>query len=365
MRIVVASDHLPPHRSGHAVAAAWWTRALAEAGHELVVVADAPDMRLAGVRWRRLPVLPGFADGHPLAAFRPLGRALDDLASDPPDVAHLHGYGPACRSVTAALPDVPVLLTLHQFPDGSGTPVAPIVVPIMRRLLRSTAARAAHLTVPSERARERLIRELGPDVARRTSVVPVGVDPAFRTAAPGRGAAHGDASRPTIVFVGRRTPDKGFDRFERLARHHPEADWHAVGSGPRRPDAPYRITEQLDAAGVADALREADALLAPGPYETQGIAVLEALVCGTAVVVPRGSAQAEPVIDGVHGASYDADATADASDADAWRAIERAVDITRSGSVAMPIGYDRAGLTGRMEAALREAIGRHEAATSP
>lgn len=356
MRIVVASDHFPPHRSGHAVAAAWWTRALAEAGHELTVVADAPDMHVPGVRWRRLPVLPGFSDGHPLAAFRPTGTALDRLSADPPDVVHLHGYGPACRRVAAALPGVPVLLTLHQFPDGSGTPFAPLVVPVMRRLLRSTAARAAHLTVPSERARERLAQELGRDVADRSTVVPVGVDPAFRPAPSGRRATSDGRARPRIVYVGRRTPDKGFERFERLARRHPEADWHAVGTGPAGAPS-YRVTHHLGPAGVADALRKADALLAPGPYETQGIAVLEALACGTAVAVPAGSAQAEPVAEGVHGACY---ATSrergdDETDAAAWRAIERATALSRAGTVAIPHGYERPHLAHRMTAALHAA----------
>jgi glycosyltransferase involved in cell wall biosynthesis len=348
VRIVVASDHLPPHRSGHAVAAAWWIRALADAGHHVTVVADAPPLPGLDVDWRRLPVLPGFVPGHPLAALRPIGQALADLVDLRPDVLHLHGYGPACRHVVRALPDVPVVVTVHALPEGSGAPLAAVSTPVLRRLLRGLVRTASGVTVPSRVARARLVDAVGATPEDRTFVVPVGVDPVFAASPRPRGRT---PDRPTFVYVGRRSRAKGFELFERLARRHPDADWHAVGDGPASPDAPFRVTPQADPATVAAALGDADALLAPGLHETQGLVVLEALHCGTAVAAPQGSAQAEALTDGVHGALYDP-----SDDGAAWTALRRAAERTRAGDVGPPAGFETDALVDRMVGALLTAL---------
>jgi glycosyltransferase involved in cell wall biosynthesis len=352
VRIVVASDHLPPHRSGHAVAAAWWIRALAGAGHHLTVVADAPPLPGLDVDWRRLPVLPGFVPGHPLAALRPIGPALADLADLRPDVLHLHGYGPACRHAARALPGVPVVVTVHALPEGSGAPLAALATPVLRGLLRALLRTASGVTVPSRVARARLAATVAPTPEDRTFVVPVGVDPVF---AVHRRTGARPSGRPTFVHVGRRSAAKGFGLFERLARRYPNADWHAVGDGPAGPDAPFRVTPQADPATVAAALADADALLAPGLHETQGLVVLEALHCGTAVAAPRGSAQAEALTDGVHGALYEP-----TDDAAAWAALQRAAERTRAGDVGPPVGFERDALVDRMVGALLTALENDE-----
>jgi alpha-1,6-mannosyltransferase len=53
---------------------------------------------------------------------------------------------------------------------------------------------------------------------------------------------------------------------------------------------------------VARLLAAADVVLAPGPHETFGLAALEALACGTPVVVSRSSALAE-IVDPACGAA--------------------------------------------------------------
>ena len=356
MRILVASDHLPPHRSGHAVAAAWWVRRLADAGHRLTVVADAPPLPDVEVDWRRLPVLPGLPVGHPLAAFRPSPTRLRDVAEVRPDVIHLHGYGPACRRVLDAVPGVPVVVTLHAFPDGAGAPAAPLVVPVMRRMLRAVLRRAAVATVPSAAARRRLDVVAAGAGAPAVEIVPAGVDAAFRASRRRVDVLQRRDAPATFLYVGRRSQEKGFPRFERLARAHPEVDWHAIGSGPVAGDAPFRTSPQAEPARVAQAMREADALLVPGRFETQGIVTLEALHVGTAVAAPAGSAQAEPVVDGVNGSLYaDADAGSAGDDA-AWRALWTAAERTRSGTVAPGPGFAEADLVDRMQAVLERAI---------
>ena len=86
-----------------------------------------------------------------------------------------------------------------------------------------------------------------------------------------------------------------------------------AGDGPRGP----RLQDQArghavhftefvaDRAAVAALLATADVVLAPGPIETFGLAALEALACGTPVVVSAASALPEVV--GEAGAAVQSD----------------------------------------------------------
>ncbi|WP_376771213.1 glycosyltransferase [Rhizomonospora bruguierae] len=78
-----------------------------------------------------------------------------------------------------------------------------------------------------------------------------------------------------------------------------------VGDGPRRSALAYRAARLPvrfagfvpDRAAVAALLACADVAVAPGPVETFGLAALEALACGTPVVVNAASALPEVVGD--------------------------------------------------------------------
>lgn len=351
MHVLVATDHYPPHTNGHAVAVAWWARALVEAGVRVSVVAAARDPRPAlfeHPRYRELWLAASraFPEGHPLASLWTGAAALRAHADDPPDLLHLHGYGPLCARVAARYRGVPVVATVHQFPEGAGVRNWPLVHPTMRWALRRLFTRAAVALAPSRRAAERLRALTGhPDVR----VLPTGVDPAFEraaaaddTAAATAGGAQstsapstsapstsaGMASAPRVLYVGRRSADKRFETVVALARAHPQADWCALGSGAPPSRAPWpdhlRVLPHAPPVEVAAAMRAADVLLAPSLNETQGLAALEAITVGTPVAAPRGSAQAELVREGVSGALYDPAALATA-----WQAILRAAALPR------------------------------------
>jgi glycosyltransferase involved in cell wall biosynthesis len=213
-------------------------------------------------------------------------------------------------------------------------------------MLRSALLRAAVVTVPSQAAR-RILRER---YSCDGLVVPVGVAPEF--AKRPKRPAQSDATL-RIAYVGRRSRDKGFDTFVRLAEAHPEADWIALGDGPIDPGRRVITLSQRSPAEVLDELLRCHALLAPGLRETQGLAVLEALHAGTAVAIPRGSAQAELVREGVDGASYQP-----GDDAGAWRALLHAADITRADQVSPASGLEESRLVARMTAAFRSAVER-------
>jgi glycosyltransferase involved in cell wall biosynthesis len=77
-----------------------------------------------------------------------------------------------------------------------------------------------------------------------------------------------------------------------------------------------RFAGSVDRDGVASALRAAAILVAPSTcYETFGLAVAEAMACGTPSVVPGGTALAEcvdPGRTGLHFASGDVGSLRDA-----------------------------------------------------
>jgi alpha-1,6-mannosyltransferase len=102
-------------------------------------------------------------------------------------------------------------------------------------------------------------------------------------------------------------PDLALDAAAALADRGVPAVLAVVGDGPRRAalqrragaaGLPVRFTGFLPGQqAVAAFLASADVAIAPGPVETFGLAALEALACGTPVVVNRASALPEVVGD--------------------------------------------------------------------
>ncbi|CAN5650998.1 glycosyltransferase family 1 protein [soil metagenome] len=326
MRVWLVTDHFPPQRNGHAVAVAWWARALAHGGASVTVIAHAwpgEDPAAQQQDWRhrevRLPVWPLLPGGHPLAGFRPDGGRIAALATDPPDVVHLHGYGAACARVAATLPGVACVLSVHALPGGAGALAWGPVHSAMRRRFARVLQGCDVVTAPSVAAAERVRAIAGRDDVR---VVPTGLDDAFRAIARG-GPAAAAPDRPHVLYVGRLSPDKGFGTVTALAAVHPEAHWSAIGDGRARSNGVTTMPHR-PVAEVARAIRDADVLIAPSVHETQGLAAHEAIAVGTPVVAPTRTAQADIVREGVSGALYER------GDLEgAWRAVLRAARVSR------------------------------------
>jgi len=109
------------------------------------------------------------------------------------------------------------------------------------------------------------------------------------------------------VCVGRlsreKRPDVAIETLRAVRARGLAARLWMVGDGPRRGaleaqarDLPVVFTGHLhDRSEVALLLAQADAALAPCPYETFGLAALEALACGTPVVATDRGAVSEIV----------------------------------------------------------------------
>jgi len=110
-----------------------------------------------------------------------------------------------------------------------------------------------------------------------------------------------------LVHCGRlspeKRPDRCFDALDELRARGVDAVLVVAGDGPLRERLMRRGARQpvhfvdfvSERSSVAALLATADIVLAPGPIETFGLAALEALACGTPVVVDATSALPEVV----------------------------------------------------------------------
>jgi starch synthase len=128
-----------------------------------------------------------------------------------------------------------------------------------------------------------------------------------------------DPDRPSVVFVGRITRQKGLPLFLRaVAQLPPEVQIVLCAGAPDTPeieaevvglvnglqedrDGVVWIREMLPRADVVALLTAATAFVCPSIYEPLGIVNLEAMACETAVVATATGGIPEVVVDGVTG----------------------------------------------------------------
>jgi alpha-1,6-mannosyltransferase len=140
--------------------------------------------------------------------------------------------------------------------------------------------------------------------------VPLGVDLAEFHPSRADLAVRARYARPDellVVFCSRlsaaKRPELAVDAVAALRNSRVPAVLVVAGDGARRTALAYRAARLpvrfaghiADRSAVAALLASADVVVAPGPVETFGLAALEALACGTPVVVNRESALPEVV----------------------------------------------------------------------
>ncbi|MDO8389129.1 MAG: glycosyltransferase [Actinomycetota bacterium] len=227
-----------------------------------------------------------------------LGRLLAQLA---PDVIELSDkttmVGPAGRM--RAQHGMPVVLLSHERIDAilrgkvpRGVPLTRLADTWNRRLARQCDA----VVCASTFAAVEWVRVRAPRVER----IALGVD--LSVFAPDPAAHAGTSSALQLVCVGRLSSEKNpalaIETVRALVARRVHCELHMVGDGPLastlRADAgdlPVRFHGHVgDRAQVAALLRRADVALAPCTVETFGLSALEAMACGTPVVVsPKGA----------------------------------------------------------------------------
>ncbi|MET0191439.1 MAG: glycogen synthase [Pseudonocardia sediminis] len=197
-----------------------------------------------------------------------------------------------------------------------------------------TAYEAADAVIAVSHGMRRDVLAAYPDVdPERVQVVHNGIDTEFYRPDDGRDAVRAagvDPDRPSVVFVGRITRQKGLAHLVAAAHQvSPEAQIVLCAGAPDTPELEAEIERavaelsagrsgvvwvrrMLQTTEVRQLLSAATVFVCPSVYEPLGIVNLEAMACGTAVVASDVGGIPEVVADGDTGllAHYDAGDTA-------------------------------------------------------
>jgi alpha-1,6-mannosyltransferase len=311
-RILQVANFYSQHSGGLRTTVDALGRAYVDGGFERVLVvpgpADADDDTASGRRITlRSPRLPGSGGYRVLPGPGPVRAVLAEL---PPDHLELSDkLTLAALGGWAKTNDVRAVLLSHERLDAILAPRVPRRVPLAaatdlwnRRLAREFDA----VVCPSAFAAAEFTR-VG---AANVTVVPLGVDlDVFHPLASHDEPAEldDDADEVRLVCVGRlsreKRPDLAIETLRALRHRGIGARLWMIGDGPRRRllerrarELPVIFTGHLhDRRQLAALLARAHVALAPCPYETFGLAALEALASGTPVVAPDEGAVPELV----------------------------------------------------------------------
>ncbi|MDQ1294965.1 MAG: alpha,6-mannosyltransferase [Actinomycetota bacterium] len=251
------------------------------------------------------PRLPGDGhDYHVLLRRRPVAARLRAFA---PDLVEVHDQTTLVWAARwARRARVPSVLFSHERLDlvlgeVPGVPGGP-TERVARRWSRRMTERFDAIVCHSDFAAEPFAGVECETVHR----IPLGVD--LKLFTPRSWPPSCDARRPArLVFVGRlqreKAPHTALDVLEGLLSTGIAVELLMIGSGPlgtglreraRRSGLPVTFLGHLaDRSAVAQALALSDVALSPGPRETFGLGALEAMACGTPVLVSDTGASRE------------------------------------------------------------------------
>lgn len=328
MRIAYVSDTYLPETNGIVTAIVRHSRALAERGHELLIVcpryaADDPD-GAPGITVRRYAAASARSNAETHVALPSLPSMLRTLRAFSPDVVHAHTPLPigATGVLAARLLGIPVVQTYHSYVPGF------MQYATLRRLLRlDTAPRPEADESWSAWTLTRLLYDradlvLAPSRTLVDVLAAHGVRPPLRYQTNGIDLAEFDAKTayapPTrrILHVGRLGYEKHAEvvvrAFAQLASERGGWRLGILGEGPARP----YLERLVRALGIEDAVdwdgfierrrllaayRTADVFATASTIETQGLVVLEAMASGTPVIGVSALAVPEMAADGRDG----------------------------------------------------------------
>jgi len=277
-----------------------------------VLALDSPYALADAIEYRGVPVarIGRSPRRRPLAC---LYRLLATLGRLRPDLIHTHlYYANVLGRLAGGILRVPVVSTLHN-PDYTYESRSGVLFAFKKRIDRWTGARAAALVAVSRAVAEDYRAHMG---WTGIEVVHNGVDlERYCPGPPDPGAFAAWPSRGLrLLAVGRLHPQKGFDTLLRaLAQARSlgvSAQLAVVGTGAllaplvslsRELGVQDHVAWLGERSDVVDLLRAADLFVFPSRYEALGVALLEAMSCGKAVVASAVGGIPEIVEDGRSG----------------------------------------------------------------
>ncbi|HEY0238917.1 MAG TPA: glycogen synthase [Friedmanniella sp.] len=260
------------------------------------------------------------------AAVRVFGADLSMVAAVPQvDVVHSHTwYANLGGLLTGLFQDIPHVVTAHSLEPHRPWKAEQLAGGYrLSSWAERTAFEAADAVIAVSEGMKTGILESYTDLdPARLHVVKNGID--TEEFSPDRGtdvvsAIGMDLERPTVVFVGRITRQKGLIHLVRAAEQFdPETQLVLLAGAPDTPEIAREIgeafahlrasrgnviwiEEMLPRASVRQVLSHATVFACPSVYEPLGIVNLEAMACETAVVASAVGGIPEVVVDGETG----------------------------------------------------------------
>lgn len=299
IRILYVTAHFAPELGGTEIHTGEVAQRMSHRGAVVEVAAASRDPGQPREEWsgevriRRIRAFPRHRDYF----FTPGLPA--EIRANAPTLMHLQGYHTLVAPIamlTALRASIPYVVTLHS--GGHSSRFRTLFRPLQARLLRPLLTQAAALIAVSEFEAKLFARRLQLPL-ERFAIVPSGID------LPPVGPAT-DSDPSLIVSVGRLESYKGHDRIIQalpaLRQHHPDIRLRLAGSGPQG----ARLLKLASKLGVADAVKiapvaddrgafaellgRAAVVIALSRYESQGLAVQEAVGLGRPALVTKGSA---------------------------------------------------------------------------
>ena len=310
MRIVRLANFVSARSSGLRTALRYLGEGYQQAGHEAILIVPgrrASDEMTEQGRVITLPgtVLPRTGGNRVLAGRREISRLLEQLEPDRIEVSDrstLRWTGKWARER-----GVGSMMVSHESLAGLlgvwGMPAREVLAD---RLNRATAEMYDQIVCTTAFAATEFRRLGVPNLVE----VPLGVDLGMYRPSAADPMVRARYARPDeilVVYCSRLSADKrpelAVDTIAAMRAMKEPAVLAVAGDGSRRAALAYRAARLpvrfaghvSDRAAVAALLASADVLVAPGPVETFGLAALEALACGTPVVVNQASALPEVV----------------------------------------------------------------------
>ncbi|MEO1061584.1 MAG: glycosyltransferase [Actinomycetota bacterium] len=296
MRIVQLANFHAPTSGGIRTALEAIGAGYRQAGHERVLIvpgrrpgraedAGGTVLHVRGARLRRTPY-------RCIVDRRPVHQLLDELRPDVVEVSDkltLRWVGRWARRHGVA-----AVLFSHERIDAALAPHLPTSTPlssIADRWNRKWADDFDAIVCCSAFAAEEFTR-IGAQPVR----VPLGVDLERFRPLDAQPPVAGPSAPLRLVVVARLSAEKEIDHVVEAVRvlgaRGRAVDLQIAGAGPRlaalrrqATDLPIRFVGHQPRPRIAELLGTADVAIAPGPAETFGLAALEALACGTPVVV--------------------------------------------------------------------------------